>query len=433
MTDITIDNAMKTNITPKIQIITALVATLCFFVINQAFGQNSTQDFDEYRGMVFSEDNSPLAFANLTLEDTGISTITNNDGAFTLKVPKATTQTKLTVAFLGYENNTVDLAEFVNGEKNIYLKEISTELSQVNLGNTQSARTIVKLALDRKAENYLSDQSLMTAFYRETIKKRRRNVSLAEAVVNINKQPYGTIKPDKVALYKARKSTDYTRIDTVALKLQGGPLNALYTDLMKYPEYFLTDVEFDNYNFTFDYPTEVNGEKVFVVNFKQKDNIAGPLYYGKLYINSQSLALTDAVYSLNVDDRTAASELFVRKKPNNADVYPTQASYRVNYRQKDGKWYYGYSNVQLEFVIDWDRKLFNSKYTLSSEMAITDIELFNAEEAIKRKERYRYSSILIDEASGFSDPDFWGEYNVIEPDKSIESAIDKIKRQLKRG
>ena len=43
------------------------------------------------------------------------------------------------------------------------------------------------------------------------------------------------------------------------------------------------------------------------------------------------------------------------------------------------------------------------------------------------------SIILNDEALGFADPDFWGEYNIIEPEKSIESAIKKIRRQLRRN
>jgi hypothetical protein len=28
-----------------------------------------------------------------------------------------------------------------------------------------------------------------------------------------------------------------------------------------------------------------------------------------------------------------------------------------------------------------------------------------------------------------ADPDFWGEYNIIEPEKSIETAIRKIQRK----
>ena len=80
----------------------------------------------------------------------------------------------------------------------------------------------------------------MTAFYRETIKRRNRNVSLTEAVVNLYKQPYTNKSKDIVALNKARKSTDYRRLDTVTVKLQGGPYSTLYLDIMKYPEYIFT-------------------------------------------------------------------------------------------------------------------------------------------------------------------------------------------------
>jgi hypothetical protein len=43
------------------------------------------------------------------------------------------------------------------------------------------------------------------------------------------------------------------------------------------------------------------------------------------------------------------------------------------------------------------------------------------------------SMILTDEAIGFSDPDFWGSYNIIEPEKSIENAIKKIIKQLSKS
>ena len=40
--------------------------------------------------------------------------------------------------------------------------------------------------------------------------------------------------------------------------------------------------------------------------------------------------------------------------------------------------------------------------------------------------------ILVDQAEGFSDPDFWGAFNIIEPEKSIEVAIRKIQRKLRQ-
>jgi len=98
---------------------------------------------------------------------------------------------------------------------------------------------------------------------------------------------------------------------------------------------------------------------------------------------------------------------------------------------KDGKWYYGYSNILLTFKVNWKNRLFNSRYTLQSEMAITDWNITTTAYT-KTNGRLKPTSIIENEASGFSDPDFWGEYNIIEPEKSIESAIKKINKQLKK-
>ena len=65
-------------------------------------------------------------------------------------------------------------------------------------------------------------------------------------------------------------------------------------------------------------------------------------------------------------------------------------------------------------------------------MAVTDWEIDITDRRIKSKEKLKPSVIITDAISGFSDPDFWGEYNLIEPDKSIESAIEKIRKNLKK-
>ena len=349
--------------------------------------QEQESSFNQYQGRIIdSETNNPLVFATLSIENTNISTVSNTEGYFSLKVPK-------------------DMSE---GQ-------------------------VVKETLLRRGDNYFDDPTLMTAFYRETIKKRRKNVSLSEAVVNIYKSPYNSDRRDALQLYKARKSTDYDKLDTLAIKLQGGPFNTLFVDMIKYPQYIFTEETFDDYNFSFENSTKVNDKLIFVINFKQKESILDPLYQGKLYIDADKKILTSAIYSLNITDRDKAAKMFVRKKPAHANVWPTDIAYRVDYREKNGKWYYGYSNVLLEFKINWDDRLFNSVYSMTCEMAITDWEKNTTGESPKFKDRIKSSIILEDEAIGFSDPDFWGEYNIIEPEKSIESAIKKIQRQLRRS
>ncbi|MEX0289788.1 MAG: carboxypeptidase-like regulatory domain-containing protein [Flavobacteriaceae bacterium] len=400
----------------------------------QETAMQESQTFKQYKGEVMDAlSKKPLIFASLTLEGTNISTVTNTEGEFLLKVPKSIDEGNVIVSFLGYKSKLISLGQLKENNNKISLDVSVTELSEVNLSVPKHAVTLVKETLRKKGENYFDDPTLMTAFYRETIKKRRKNVSLSEAVVNIYKTPYTSAKRDAVQLFKARKSTDYSKLDTLALKLQGGPFNALFVDIMKYPEFIFTDASISNYNFTFDRSTRINDKLIYVVNFTQRPDIEEPLYGGKLYIDAEKKILTSAIYSLNIIDKEKASRMFVRKKPSNARVYPTEVAYRVDYREKNGRWYYGYSNVLLEFKINWDKRLFNSVYSMTCEMAVTDWEENLAGQMPKYKNRIKSNIILSDEAIGFSDPDFWGEYNIIEPEKSIESAIKKIQRQLRRA
>ncbi|WGK65006.1 carboxypeptidase-like regulatory domain-containing protein [Croceiramulus getboli] len=396
--------------------------------------EEENTDYNQYQGeVVDSDNNDPLVFATLYVDGTNISTVTNSEGAFLLKTPKEMNEGDVTISFLGYQSKTIALADLKAKRNRIELKETAVELPTVSFEVPSDAEKLVRATLKKKGENYFDNPTKMTAFYRETIKKRRRNVSLSEAVVNIYKEPYDSNKRDQVQLYKSRKSTDYDRLDTIALKLQGGPFNTLFLDIMKYPEYIFTDEDINLYDFKLARRTVVNDQSVYIIDFKQKEDIAESLYEGKLYIDPVNKILVSAIYSLNIKDKNQAASYFVKRKPNKADVWPTEVSYRVDYREKDGKWYYGYSNALLEFKIDWDDRLFNSVYSMTCEMAVTDWKKNSEKNALKNRDRLKSSIILVDEASGFSDPDFWGEYNIIEPDKSIESAIKKIQRQLRRA
>ncbi|WP_243652188.1 carboxypeptidase-like regulatory domain-containing protein [Mariniflexile fucanivorans] len=408
-----------------------ILSYFLFFIGLQHYYAQTSPTFIEIKGKIIDEDSKDaLIFADIIILDSNMSTITNSDGEFVLKVPDSLTSKAVIFSHLGYQKKELKISELISNSK-ITLTPSATELSAIEIKTFKNAETLLRETLKNR-HVYNSDNALMTGFYRETIKKRRKNASLSEAVVQIHKQPYSNFKNDAIELIKSRKSTDYTRLDTLAVKLQGGPFCNLYTDIIKYPEYIFTNDNIPLYDFSFGESTQVNNNPVYVINFKQKPSIIEPLYYGKLYIDSKTLALTNAVFSLNVENRKLASEMYIRKKPRKVDVYPTEATYRVNYRTQNGKWQYAYSNILLTFKVNWKGKLFNSIYTLNSEMAITDWRVNNTNIAKSRENMLKPTTILADETSGFKDPAFWGEYNIIEPEKSIESAIEKIKKQLKR-
>ncbi len=394
---------------------------------------NDTVDFKQYKGKIIdSKSKKPLVFATLLVNNTNISSITNTQGEFQLKIPKKYSKNLVTISFLGYTNKAIDF-NTLNEDKIVITLETHIEkLSEIKI-NIENADALIREMLKNKQHNYFNFATSMTAFYRETIKKRRSYVSLSEAVIEVNKQSYLNRKNDLIKLYKARKSTDYNKLDTITLKLKGGPSSTLKIDVIKNTfEFFGNDV-FENYQFKFANATKIDNRPIYVVNFKQKNHIKTPFYYGQLFIDANTYALISTKFHLNLDNKQEASRLFVVKKPKKADVTPIKASYQINYREKDGKWYFGYSRIELGFKINYDKRLFNSVYNLIMEIAITDWEKTTNINTIKFKDRLKPSIILSDEAQGFSDPEFWGKFNVIEPEKPIENAIKKIQKQLKKN
>lgn len=405
---------------------------LLFLTFAFCFSLSAQSNFTEYKGKVTdAKSNVALEAVSLTVLETNITIITNSEGAFLLKVPNAYLEFKVEISLLGYHTKVLPLSEF-SSRTNINLSEAVTELSAVSISAYKNASNLVKKVFEDKNKNVQNTSVFMTAFYRETIKRRNRNVSLTEAVVNILKQPHSTSLRDAIQLNKARKSTDYKRLDTVSVKLQGGPFSTIYLDVMKYPEYIFTDKTIDAYRFSFDAPSTINNRNVYVVSFTPISNKLNLNYSGKLYIDVKSLALVSAKYALDVSNKQKSKNLLVKRKPRDIIVYPLEANYRVDYKAKAGKWYYSYSNLNLKFKVNKKREIFNKIYTLSSEMAVTDWEITATDKKIKNKDRLRPTVIITDAISGFSDPDFWGEYNLIEPNKSIESAIDKILANIKK-
>lgn len=393
----------------------------------------SADNFTEIRGKVVDKKNgSPLAYAGLVVVGTNISTISNSEGNFTIKIQKNIIGPKIKFSFIGYKNKLISISE-INPEKaRIEMESSTVLLPELNV-ISKDAEVLIRAVFEKKGSNYFNNPTLMTAFYRETIRKNKLSyVSLAEAVVEINKQPYTSYKPDAVRLFKSRKQTDYNKLDTLAFKLQGGPFNSLYLDVMKNPDFIFSDDMIENYEFTFDHSTREDNRLIYVLDFNERPGAKSPMYLGKLYIDAQTLALKSAVFTLNISDKEASADMFIKKKPVFARAYPTETKYRIDYLEKDGKWYYAYSRIELGMRIVWKKKLFNTNYFSTVEMAVTDWGHDAEKKSFDYKDRLKPTVIISDEATGFSDAKFWGEFNVIEPEKSIDIAIKKIQKQLEK-
>ena len=395
--------------------------------------KNDQQSVLTFRGKVVdAETGTPLIFASVAVKETNVATVTNIDGEFVIKISEPETAKNLEVTYLGFKNTVIALTDLrQDGYKNVISMTPAPIPIKEIIVKPLDPEAIVRNAISRIGKNYVDEPNLMTAFYRETIRKNRTYVSIGEAVVEIFKAPYANdLRYDGARIYKGRKGSDVQKMDTVLFKLQGGPVSVLQLDIVKNTESILTIDAMKYYDYSLATVVEIGNKPHYVISFKQKPSVDMPLFMGNLYIESDTYAITEAEFGFNLEDKEAVSSIFIKKKPLGMEVTPEIATYRVKYREQDGKWYFAYSRAEVKFKVNWKRKLFNTFYTTMSEIAVTDR---TNEEVIKfaGKEKLRYSDVFSEKVGAFTDPEYWGDYNVIEPDQSIEAAIRRLSRKLK--
>src|SRR5690554_4010014 len=412
-------------------LILCLLPTLDIYSGNIGQQQDSTFVL---RGRVLGSDtNQPLVNASVSAQQVNVSTITNQDGYFSIRVPASTRNSQLIIRHLGYSNREIPIITLIDSPNDyIILNTSPIELAEVQVVSGDGSK-LVREALQRIPDNYTSDPNMMVAFYRESIKKGSRYISLVETVLDIYKASYRSYNTDQSRIYIGRKATDITPRDTVLLKFQGGISDALMLDIAKNPEIvFGTDAS--EYNFHIEGLINFNNKPHYKISFSPLSMIEDILFRGTIYLEYESLAFARMEFNMNVEDRKDAGNIFIRRKPSKMRVEVEKAQYIVDYIENNGKWYFNYSGTDVEFKVRWTNRffgLFSTNYLISSEIAITDRY---DDKIIKfpRNERIRSTDVIAERVEYFLDPTFWGEYNVIEPDQEITDAIEKLSSKLRR-
>lgn len=410
---------------------------LCFFAICVSLGLYS-QDFLSLNGLVEdSRTGDPMALVSVNLHGTDISIISNADGFFNLKVPCGTDpESHVLVSYLGYLTADFTVNDFLSlkpGEA-LEIKMIPTSL-HINPAVVRSIEPEILFAsaFANVRKNYHADPIGMTAFYREMVRKgSNRYLVLNEAVVDIEKAGYRGYNSDKAAIYKGRGSVNYQKSDSMTVKFQGGLYSALELDIVKDP-FIGTTIQYATavYDFSLGQIVSIEGKPFYALNFQPKPQADPLLFKGTLYIDTESLAFGRMEFEMVLEGHEEeAAGIFVVKHPAKTIFGITNAKYILNFRESDGVWYFDYTRADVSFYTRKRGSMFKTNYSVTGELAVTDHK--KGEFHIKAEDRVKFKDILSEQVEAFEDPDFWESYNVIEPDQSIDKAIKRIIRQLKR-
>lgn len=373
-----------------------------------------------------AENNDLVPQASVSDPRSGVSVVTNDDGFFTLKMDAA--PEVIVVSHLGYKTKKMRVNS--NRLENLVVKlsPTSISLSEIVVW-TENPRDLVNIAISKIPENYSKSPQLYNCFYRETAMKRNHYVYVAEGVVDMYKTAYDKANyRDKVAIIKGRRLLSPKQNDTLTVKVMGGPVQPIQLDIAKNLDFLLNPEDLANYRFTMLPMATIDDRVQYVVQISPDNVLPYALYYGKLYIDRETLAFTRAELELDMSDRAKATQYMLVRKPSGVRFKPKEMSCLIDYKYENGLTTISYIRNTFRFNCDWKRRFFSTSFAAFCEMVVTDRKEENVQ-PISGRSSFDSKDAFYDKVDYFRDPEFWKDYNIIEPSESLDKAISKLVRK----
>ena len=355
----------------------------------------------------------PLAYAHVGIPEKGIGTTTGGDGAFTLKIPQAYTQSKLSVSFIGYATYERALHS-LETPVTIRIKAAPTSLQEIVVMDERAVEDIIRRAVRRIPDNYPDYPNSVTGFYRESRTNAvQEYLYMAEGVLDIYKTSYSNSKEGQVGLIQGRKVILSAEEVEQHSGFSSGHMAAHRFDFVKNREDFIDEAYFDDYKYWIETVTFYEGKPVYVIGFDKAEGQKGRMK-GSIYIDTLSFAFLRAQFEILPEG--------LRK----IDDYPLYAGnwkanrYTVNYRKLEDKWYF--SNALREGV-------YRDGGIYSNEIAITEIQTGRGQPVPYLDRLKRGDEFL--EITGEYDEGFWNNYNTTPLSASLKQTVVQMRNQEK--
>ena len=384
-------------------------------------------------GKVTDQQGQPLAYVSVSAEGSKAHTVTNDDGQFTLKTTHKPRYVRL--SHIGYKSRKIAIDEGTELPLHIRMVSNTVELREV-LVNANNPMAILRAAMERVMQNYPHEPELLRCFYRETARRGSRFISVAEAVTEMYKSDYAYgPERDAVAIMKGRRLMSMKARDTLGVKVQGGPVLPLMVDVAKNPDYLMNEENLAHYKLRMEVPVRIADRPQFVISMEPQGRQLYPLMMGRVFIDQELLAFTRAELQLDMTDWRQASEYMLVRKPMGLRFRPKELTVTIVYEtDEQGITRMSYVRNLMRFNCDWKRRLFASPFITVCEMVVTDRQ--QRGDKVKRprgRSSFGLKERFYDRVEYFDDPDFWADYNIIEPTESLENAIDKLKKKVRKN
>ncbi len=370
-------------------------------------------------------DQTPLEFATIWIPATWEGTISNANGLFLINLPGPAPPDTIAVSCMGYSSRKIAVSELNDSLNHIFMSPAIIPIQEVVIRRSEPLH-LIRQALDKIEDNYARDPVIQTAFYRESIQKNNRYIMVSEAVMEIYKPGRASLAREQVRMIKGRKNLDINKIDTVMIKLKGGLQTSFLLDFIRHRPEFLDPELFHFFDFKMADIITVQDRSTYAIEFKQKSNTDPPHFQGRIYIDMETMAFRGTDMEVDPQTISGATNSMVIRKPRSLKVRPLSASYQVSYKSDGERFYLSMIKADVVFRVRKRKKIFSNEFRTISEMAITNLKT-DQTSRFSARETTDSGDIFADLLGGY-DAEFWGPFNIITPDESMDEALKRISR-----
>ncbi|HOD89304.1 MAG TPA: carboxypeptidase-like regulatory domain-containing protein [Bacteroidales bacterium] len=422
-------------------------------VVSQNSLTGTIQDFDT---------GERLQYANISLLNSPVGTMTNENGEFVLYLNKTNLKDTLLISFLGYSNLKipVDSAFF---KQNVFRLKKSIEFINEVTVKPIDPFELLQNALLKKSYLYNVNAYNSEGFYREIMLENNEPVKLAEAACLFYISPYAskfnrndaiwnyldfsaynsnyrydqalnystnaTYPDDAVQIISARSSDDFTG-SISKFCIAGGPLNITATDFFRNETFYFSSSGLktlkNKKKFTYHIDFSIyDGKNVYDLNFVSKQNSD----WLRVIVERESGAIISysGKYTLNNSSQMERTgQIKGQKKTVNDIVTEKELNFRVDFKNIKGLWYlnhiksintyeYKYLLEDITVQMAYDRELVFNNYNTEGVKKIADNLAY----------KNIISNSLYDYPTSY-DKDFWNNYNMLYPTELQTEILNKI-------
>ncbi len=378
------------------------------------------------------ESGEPIPYCTVGVLETGIGTVTNQNGQFLFKIPDSLRHVYIHFSHIGYEAQRLPALLLSESKADIYLKTriVPLEAVIIHLANPQK---IIKDMLTERSKNYISEPYYLTTFYREGVNHKKGFTNLTEAIFQVYKPGYGHGQSEQVKLIKMRSITNNQNIDTVVMKMKAGINASLMLDVIEHVPEFLVLSNESIYHYTKIGMAVTEDRLAHVIAFEQKAGISEPLYKGELYIDESNHALLGMNMQIHPDYIKDAQSMLVVKKARNMDIIPQEATYSATYQPWNGKYYIKHVRGDLYFKIKKKKRLLFGTTNVHTyfEMVTCAIDTLHVKRFPAQKSQTAHN--IFSETNYTYDEAFWDGFNIIMPEEKLSDAISRISSKIEES